>query len=124
MVDRVNGGPLQGTWFSADVRFIDFTTTNGGTSFLTELLDSPTGNNVNGKLEQALEAIATRGTVIGLNVTGANTFSVIVDYAQAYDDAAVQTEVEGLIDGITDLSGTSIIEVTEGFVANVLGTPA
>ncbi len=124
MVDRVNGGPLQGVWFSKDVRFMDVTCTNAGTSFLTELEDSPTGNNVNGKLEQALEAIATRCTVIGLTVTGANTFSVIADYAQAYDDAAVQTEVEALIDAITDLSASNFVEVVEGFVANAQGTPA
>jgi len=44
MVDRINGGPLQGIWFSQDVRFASVTLTNGGDSFLTELGNSPTGN--------------------------------------------------------------------------------
>lgn len=123
MVTRVNGAPRQGVWFSADVRFINVTSTNGGTSFLTELDDSPTAGGVNGKLEQAIEALKTRGTVIGLNVTGASTFSVIVDYAQAYDDADVVTEVQALIDAITDLS-VSGLAVTEGFGGAALGTPA
>ena len=123
MVTRVNGAPRQGVWFSADVRFINVTATNGGTSFLTELDDSPTAGGVNGKLEQAIEALETRGTVIGLNVTGASTFSVIVDYAQAYDDADVVTEVQALIDAITDLS-VSGLAVTEGFGGAALGTPA
>ena len=135
MVTRVNGAPLQGVWFSKDVRFIAVTCTNGGTSFLTELGDSPTAGGVNGKLEQAIEAIETRGTVIGLNVSGANTFDVIVDYAQAYDgattalgqgtltDAAVIAEVEALIDGITDLS-VSGLTVQTGFAAAAAGTPS
>ena len=123
MVTRVNGGPAQGVWFSKDVRFINVTSTNGGTSFLTELDDSPTAGGVNGKLEQAIEALKTRGTVIGLNVTGASTFSVIVDYAQAYDDAAVVTEVQALIDAIDGLSASGLA-VTEGFGGAALGTPA
>ena len=135
MVTRVNGARLQGVWFSKDVRFIGVTCTNGGTSFLTELGDSPTAGGVNGKLEQAIEAIETRGTVIGLNVSGANTFDVIVDYAQAYDgattalgqgtltDAAVIAEVEALIDGITDLS-VSGLTVQTGFAAAAAGTPS
>ena len=123
MVDRVNGGPLQGIWFSADVRFVAFTTTNGGTSFLTELLDSPTANNINGKLEQVVEAFETRGTVIGLNVSGANTLDVIVDYAQAYDDAAVVAEVEALCDAVTDLSATGLT-VSAGFASATVGTPS
>jgi len=136
MVTRVNGAPLQGVWFSKDVRFIAVTCTNGGTSFLTELGDSPTAGGVNGKLEQAIEAIETRGTVIGLNVSGANTFDVIVDYAQAFDgagagplgqgtltDAAVIAEVEALIDGITDLSASGLT-VQTGFAAAAAGTPS
>ena len=140
MVTRVNGGPVQGVWFSKDVRFIDVTCTNGGVSFLSELLASPIDtnaddilDNVNGKLEQALEVIATRGTIIGLTVTGANTFSVIVDYAQAFDgqtfgpgagveDGTVGEQVQFAINAIADLSATGLT-VEEGFVSNALGTP-
>jgi len=123
MVDRINGGPLQGVWVERDVRVLGVATTNGGTSFLTELEDSPTGNNVNGKLEQAIEAIETRGTVLGLTVVDLENFNVIVGYAQAFDDAAVVTEVEALIDAIADLSA-STITVESGFGAVALGTPA
>ena len=135
MVTRINGAPLQGIWFSADVRFVAFTTTNGGTSFLTELGDSPTANGVNGKLEQCIEALETRGTVIGLNVSGANTFDAMVDYAQAYDgattalgggqltDAQVIAEVEALCDAVTDLSSTGLT-ITSGVAGAVVGTPS
>jgi len=137
MVTRVNGAPQQGVWFSKDVRFLNVNlTTNNGADFLADLVDpadlalSGTGEGrgltqrlaaVDSDLEIALEAIATRGTIVGLTVTAADDFNVIVDYAQAYDDAAVLTEVEALIDALATVTA-SAITVEQGFVPAALGT--
>jgi len=115
MVDRVKGGPKQGVWFSADVRFLALTVV--GSTFTADLAADPAG--VNSDLEQVLEAIATRGTVIGLTVASDTVVNVMVDYAQAYDDAAVVTEVEALIDAIAGLSGATFV-VEAGFGAQAL----
>lgn len=115
MVERVSGGPKQGVWFSADVRFLNVVVT--GMTAVTDLGADPAG--VDSSLELVLEALATRGTVIGLAVGNETTIAVMVDYAQAYDDAAVVTEVQGLIDANAGLSGAAIT-VEEGFVAAAL----
>jgi hypothetical protein len=106
MVDRVNGSPKEGVWFSADVRFLNVVATNGdfANDISTELVDSG--------LEQALEALATRGTIIGLNVVNATTFEVMVDYAQAYDDTDVVAEVEALIDAVASPVNLSSAAIT------------
>jgi len=122
MVDRINGGPLQGIWFSQDVRFASVTLTNGGDSFLTELGNSPTGNGVNGKLEECVEIFGQFGTVIGLTAVSASAFNVILDYAQQLDDAAVVTSIDTQIELIADLS-VATVTVESGFGPVAEGTP-
>lgn len=141
MVVRTNGAPRQGVWFSADVRFVTVTVTNG--DFINDLTvvttDPRQADVVNSTLEVVLEALATRGTVIGLTVTGATVASVIIDYAGAYDAANqglggadvinVETEVTALVDA-HDGTGDSPADLTlsnmtilEGFTGNALSTP-
>ncbi len=141
MVVRTNGAPRQGVWFSADVRFVTVTVTNG--DFINDLTvvttDPRQADVVNSTLEVVLEALATRGTVIGLTVTGATVASVIVDYAGAYDPANeglgnaavidVEAEVTALVDA-HDGTGDSPADLTlsnmtilEGFTGNALSTP-
>lgn len=108
MVERVHGGPEAGVWFSKDVRFLSVTVT--GMTAATDLGADPAG--VDSSLEKVLEAIATRGTVIGLAVEAETVIHVMVDYAQAYDDADVVTEVEALIDADAALSGAAILVST------------
>jgi len=130
MVDRVNGYIQQGVWFEQDVRFLSVTVTAAAT-FLTDLVTTTNGSPdagelavaVNSELEQLTEAVATRGTLLGLSVASDVIVNVIVGYGQAYDDAAVLTEVEALIDAING-SFTAAITVEEGFAAAALGTPA
>lgn len=125
MTTKVNGAPRQGVWFSRDVRFLNVTATDG--TFLVDLtkLDGSEADTVNTGLEQAIRAIETRGTVIGLSVVDATHFNVIVDHAQAYDDAAVVVEVVAEIDAIStpNLSAAAIV-VAEGFASAALGVPA
>lgn len=102
MVTRVNGAPEAGVWFSADVRFLNLDVTGG--DFANDLANAV----VNSGLEMTLEAVATRATIIGLNVVDATTLEVMVDYAQAYDDPAVVAEVEAAIDALAGLSATAI----------------
>jgi hypothetical protein len=129
MVERVHGGPKQGVWFSQDVRFLNIEVT--GMTAVADLGADPAG--VDSSLELVLEAVATRGTIIGLNVVDATNISVIVDYAQAFDgatqpapgtaplgkgqltDAQVVAEVEALINANVGLS-LADIEVFKGFV--------
>lgn len=148
MVTRVNGAPRQGVWFSADVRFLTITAT--GATFLADLVDpadltvagTPAVSvqraaAVNSGLEQVLEAVATRGTIIGMSVvaTDTTTVNLIVDYAQAFDAAAlgngpvinVVTETVAAInaidttgDGNPNLSGATVA-VFEGFAGAALG---
>lgn len=123
MVERVHGAPKQGFWFSAGVRTLEVTATGG--TFLADLTAAGQADAVNTGLEQVLEAIATRATVIAVSVASATVVNVMVDYAQAFDDAAVVTEVQNLINAISvpDLSAAAIV-VTDGFAGAALGTPA
>ena len=141
MVVRISGAPRQGVWFSADVRFLDFTVTNG--DFINDLTVTSTdprqADVVNSTLEVVLEAIATRGTVIGLTVVDATNASVIVDYAQAYDPANeglgnaavidVEAEIIALVllqdgtgDSPADLTMTDLT-IDSGFVSATPVTP-
>jgi len=136
MVVRTNGAPRQGVWFSADVRFVQVTTT--GATFLTDLTVTTTdprqADIVNSDLEQVLEILATRGNVIALSVASDTVIQTMVDYGQAIDPLAgsalgnqtqidVEAELEGAIDAIAGLSATAIV-VEEGFAAATVGTPA
>ena len=135
MVTRIHGAPRQGVYFSKDVRFLGVNIGTGTTAFLTDLqvtsTDPRQADVVNSDLEIALELISTRGNVIGLTVVDDDNFNVILDYAQAYDDAAVVAEVTALIDAydgstpgldVADLTATAFT-VLEGFGGIALGTP-
>jgi hypothetical protein len=123
MVDRVNGAVRQGFYFSGNVRSLQVTVTGG--TFLADLTVAGTADVVNSGLEQVLEAIATRGSIIAVSVASATVVHVLVDYAQAFDDAAVVTEVQGLIDAIAtpNLSASAIV-VANGFAAAAQGAAA
>lgn len=112
MVTQVNGRTSAGLWFSADVRFATLTVTGG--DFVN---DEDGTNGVNNELDTVIEFLETRGSVIGLAVTGATIIEVIVDYAQSYDDAAVITELEALVDSIAGFSGAAITPVGVAFAA-------
>jgi hypothetical protein len=116
MVARVNGGPEAGVWFSKDVRFLTVDVT--GMTAVTDLAATRDIDGVlagvNSSLEMVLEAIATRGTIIGLSVATETVIHVMVDYAQAYDDADVVTEVQDAINALDapDFPALSAADIT------------
>jgi hypothetical protein len=111
MATRINGAPQEGVWFSADVRFATLTVTGG------DFQNDVDNEVVNSGLEMVIEAVQTRCTVIGLRVTSATVIELIMDYAQAYDDSAVVTEVEALIDALAGLSSATFSNVGTDFTA-------
>lgn len=132
MVTRVHGAPRQGMWFSADVRVLTITATNG--AFLADLTAAdPDVDLPNSGLEQVLEAVATRATIIGLTVEDATTLHVMVDYANAFtagnteaDADTIEEEVAAAINAIdapVDLSDATV-DTFDGFAGLALGTPA
>jgi len=135
MVTRTNGAPRQGFWFSADVRVLTIVSTNG--DFLTDLTVTSTdprqADVVNSGLEQVIEAVQTRCTVIAMNVTNATTVQFIVDYANAFtagntetDSGSVEEEIANAIDAVSspvDLSSTTL-DTFGGFTGAASGTPA
>ena len=134
MVTRTNGAPEQGFWFSQDVRTIVITATNG--DFLEDLTvkttDPREADIPNSGLEQLIEVVQTRATVIGLSVASATEVHLLVDYANAYtagnteaDSGSVEEEIANAIDAIgspVDLSSTTV-DTFDGFAAAALGTP-
>jgi len=137
MVERVNGSIRQGVWVEADVRFVNVDVT-AAADFLADLVldsDSTLGTTPGGtsglaqriaavgsELEQVVEIVATRGTILGLTVEADGFgFNVMLGYAQAYDDAAVVTELQTAID-LVNGSFTAAITVEEGFAPLVFGT--
>ena len=133
MVTRINGAPRQGVWFSSDVRFVSVTVT-GTTTFLSDLTVAGTADVVNSDLEQVIEILNTRGTVIGMSVDTDLIAYFMVDYAQAFDPDNValggQTaqDINAEIDAAIVAIGatvTSVVVATEqGFKPDVLGIPA
>ena len=121
MVDRVNGFPQEGLWFSADVVFATLTVT--GMTAQTDV-DTPT---VNSSLEKVIEAVQTRATVVGLRVTSETVIQLILDFGQAYGTSGttvgnqagidVLTEVEALIDADAGLSSAAFSNVGTDFTA-------
>ena len=128
MVTRIHGAPRQGVYFSKDVRFLGVNIGTGTTAFLTDLqvtsTDPRQADVVNSDLEIALELISTRGNVIGLTVVDDDNFNVILDYAQAYDDAAVLAAVELAIETELATVTAATLTVEEGFGEVALGAPA
>jgi hypothetical protein len=139
MVTRTNGAPRQGVWFSSDVVFVSVTVT-GTTTFLTDLTVAATGTTdrqadvVNSDLEQVIEILNTRGTVIGMTVESDLIAHFMVDYGQAFDPDNValgnQTaqDINAEIDAAIVAIGatvTSVVVATErGFSPLALGVPA
>jgi len=121
MVTKVHGGVSEGLWFSADVVFATLTVT--GATFATDAA-TPAPNS---SLEKVIEAVKTRGTVIGVRVTGETVVQLMIDFGQAYATSGttvgnqagtdVLTEVEGLIDADGALSGSAFTNVGTDFTA-------
>lgn len=137
MVVRTNGAPRQGVWFSADVLFVQLTVV--GSTFLTDLTVTSTdprqADVVDSDLEQVIEALETRGTVLGLNVDSDTVIQVIVDYGQAFEPFSggsalgnqtaidVELEIEAAVNAITGLSAAALV-ISRGFSQSTVGTPA
>lgn len=137
MVTRVNGAPRQGVWFSANVRIVTITTDLS--QWLTDLTvvstDPRQADVVNSGLEQVLEILAVRGTVIGFSATNQDALHVMVDYGQAFDpdnvalgnqtaqdiDAEIVAAVN-LIALPQDFANTTV-DVFDGFTGSANGTP-
>ena len=121
MVIPAAQSPAEGLWFSADVVFASLSVT--GATFTVDLATPTVGSS----LDVVLEAVATRGTVIGLRVTDATNVQLIIDYGQAYGSSGttvgnqaatdVLTEVEALIDLDGALSASAFTNVGTDFTA-------
>ncbi len=125
MVERVHGAPKQGFYFSGNVKTLSVTATGG--TFLTDLTASGQADAVNSGLEQVIEAIQTRASVIAVSVASETVVHLMVDYANAFGatDDAIGLEIEALINAIAtpDLSAAAVV-VNGGFATAALGTPA
>ncbi len=137
MVVRVNGAPRQGLWFSAGVRVVTITVDNS--AWLADLTvvstDPRQADVINSGLEQTLEVLATRGTVIGFTAVDADDLHVMVDYGQAYDPDSVtlgnqvaqdiDAEITAAINAITSPAfANATVDVFDGFTGVANGTPA
>ncbi len=121
MVTRVNGGVVEGLWFSADVTFAELSVT--GATFATDVATPAPDSS----LELVIEAVQSRGTVIGISVESETIVHLIIDYAQAYGTSGttvgnqsatdVLTEVEALIDANAGLSASAFSNVSTNFRA-------
>jgi len=128
MVTRVNGGPEQGFYFSKDVRVLTITTDLS--DWLADLLAPPAG--VNSGLEQVLEAVATRATVIGVTAIDDDTLHVMVDYANAFTAGntemtanSIEAELAAAINAIaTPNFANTTVDTFDGFAGATNGTPA
>ncbi len=132
MINRIKGGPRQGVWFSADVRFLNITTDNS--DWLADLLPDPDG--VDSGLERIIEAVETRGTVIGIAVASDTLLTVMVDYGQAFNpdnvtlgnqtaqdiDAELVAAIDA-IDAPENYASTTVVAF-DGFLGVAQGTPA
>lgn len=122
MVDRINGAPQTGFWFSQDVRVVRVTATAGG-----DFINDVTNEVVNSELEQVLEVLATRGTIIAVNPTAAGIVDVMLDYANAFTvgnteatTGSVEEAIAADVDAIGNLA-TIAIAVFNGFQGLALG---
>ena len=139
MVTRINGAPAQGVFFSKDVRFVSVTIDTGTTAFLTDLTVTSTSprqaDAPNSDLEQIVEIMSQRGSVIGMTVASDSVVNFMVDYGQAIDPlagtaignqtaqgvgAALELEIETNLATVT----AATIAVQQGFAPAGLGAPA
>lgn len=130
MVVRIKGAVREGFWFSADVLVATLTVTNGGAGFLVDLAAAGTLAGVDSELEQIIEAIQARGTVIGLHASGEAVLQVMIDYGQGFvgagagpigqgqiTDAQFLTEIEAAVDGVANISNAAFTNIGTDFAA-------
>lgn len=99
MVERVHGNPQQGIWVERDVVIVTITSDNS---------DWVEQAGPDGGLEQVLEVLATRGTILGVTAENADNLHVMLGYAGAFTPGnteetvgSVEAEVAAAIDAIT-----------------------
>ena len=124
MVDRVKGTVQEGLWFSADAIFATLTVT--GATYLADLALSGAAA-VGSDLEQTIEILEQRGTVLGFFVDAETVVQVILDYGQALGSSGttlgnqvandVLTALEADIDAIAGLSAAAFTNVGTAFAA-------
>lgn len=123
-VSRVHGYIQQGVWFSKDIRFVEVSAT--GATFLTDLVtdnsvSAQMTEAVNSGLEQVVELMEQRGTVLGISVVDATHVWLMVGYASgAFDDATVITALEAQVNAISGYSAAAVT-VETGFAGAALG---
>jgi hypothetical protein len=134
MVTRLAGAPRQGYWFGSDIRVLFLDITNA--EFLADLTVTSTDPRqddvVNSGLEQVIEVVQSRCTIIAMNVTGTKTVEFLIDYGAAFTvgntqdtSGSVEEELAAAISAIDtpqDLNGPEI-QVFASFAGAVLGTP-
>ncbi len=134
MATRIHGAPVQGFWFSADILVVFLDITNG--TFLTDLTVTSTNprqaDAPGSGLEQVVEIMQRRSTIIGMNVTAEKTIEFLIGYGHGFTVGNTQDTVGSLeeeiadaisaIDTPTDLNGPEIV-VFDGFAGASLGTP-
>lgn len=127
MVTRVNGQPAQGIWVEKDVRIV--TVTTDLSDWLADLLP---GAGDNSGLEQVLEVLATRATILGVTAVDDDTLHVMLGYANAFTAGnteatvgSVEEEVAAAIDAIaTPNFANTTVDTFDGFAGVANGTPA
>jgi hypothetical protein len=127
MVTRVNGQPIQGVWVERDVRVVTITTDLS--DWLADLLP---GAGDNSGLEQVLEVLATRGTILGVTAVNDDDLHVLMGYANAFTPGntegtanSVEAEVAAAIDAIaTPNFANTTVDTFDGFAGVAFGTPA
>lgn len=99
MVDRVNGTVEQGIWVERDVKIVTITSDNS---------DWVEQAGADGGLEQVLEILATRGTILGVTAENADNLHVMLGYANALTAGnteltanSVEAELAAAIDALT-----------------------
>lgn len=130
MIDRIQGAVREGFWFSADVLVTTLTVTNGGAGFLVDLAAAGTLAGVDSELEQVIEAIQTRGTVIGLHASGEAVLQVMLDYGQAFlgagtgpigqgqiTNAEFLLELQAVVDGVENITNAAFTNIGTDFAA-------
>ena len=134
MATRIHGAPVQGFWFGADILTVFIDATNG--TFLTDLTVTSTdprqADAPGSGLEQVIEVMQRKCTIIGMNVTDEKTVEFLIGYGHGFTIGNRENTVGSLeeevadaindIDTPVDLDGTEIM-VHGGFIAADLGTP-
>lgn len=123
MTTKVHGKIKQGMWFSKDARVVKLSIGTGTTNFLADLTAIDAGTQGT-DLEEVVQMLATRSTIIGLTVFNETDIHVLVDYANALDDVAVQDLLKADIETLASVTSDVYIGVEEGFTSNSLGEPA